>query len=148
MLHLKRVAWLRLTAVALAAAAVPAYAQNNALVVVLPEAPVAVEACNGNNTANGRVIRINIYEPLTVVSETTGQVEPRLATSWERTGDLTWRFHLREGVKFHDGGRSTRSATAIRNSNTSAASSSRPRSSTNTRSISAPTSPCRSCRPS
>jgi peptide/nickel transport system substrate-binding protein len=28
---------------------------------------------------------------------------PRLATSWERIDDLTWRFHLRHGVKFHDG---------------------------------------------
>ena len=28
---------------------------------------------------------------------------PRLATSWERRDDLTWRFHLRRGVKFQDG---------------------------------------------
>jgi peptide/nickel transport system substrate-binding protein len=28
---------------------------------------------------------------------------PRLATSWERIDDLTWRFHLRHDVKFHDG---------------------------------------------
>ena len=28
---------------------------------------------------------------------------PRLATSWERIDDLTWRFHLRRGVKFQDG---------------------------------------------
>jgi peptide/nickel transport system substrate-binding protein len=28
---------------------------------------------------------------------------PRLATSWERRDDLTWRFHLRHGVKFQDG---------------------------------------------
>ncbi|HSL62865.1 MAG TPA: ABC transporter substrate-binding protein [Desulfotignum sp.] len=29
--------------------------------------------------------------------------EPRLATSWERLDDLTMRFHLRQGVKFHSG---------------------------------------------
>src|SRR5699024_3666477 len=47
--------------------------------------------------------RINIYEPLTVVSIVDGSIEPRLATSWEQVDDLTWRFQLREGVTFHDG---------------------------------------------
>ncbi|MEK5163670.1 ABC transporter substrate-binding protein [Paenibacillus sp. FSL R5-0527] len=28
---------------------------------------------------------------------------PGLAVSWERTNELTWRFKLREGVKFHNG---------------------------------------------
>jgi peptide/nickel transport system substrate-binding protein len=28
---------------------------------------------------------------------------PRLAVSWERLDELTWRFHLRPGVKFQDG---------------------------------------------
>ena len=28
---------------------------------------------------------------------------PRLATSWERLDALTWRFHLRPGVKFSGG---------------------------------------------
>ncbi|PIE70843.1 MAG: nickel/dipeptide/oligopeptide ABC transporter substrate-binding protein [Deltaproteobacteria bacterium] len=31
------------------------------------------------------------------------QFEPRLATKWERIDDLTMRFHLRKGVKFHSG---------------------------------------------
>ena len=29
--------------------------------------------------------------------------EPRLATKWERIDELTMRFHLRKGVKFHSG---------------------------------------------
>ena len=31
------------------------------------------------------------------------RIEPCLATSWEVLDPLHWRFHLRKGVKFHDG---------------------------------------------
>lgn len=30
-------------------------------------------------------------------------IEPLLADSWKRVDDLTWKFHIREGVKFHNG---------------------------------------------
>jgi peptide/nickel transport system substrate-binding protein len=29
--------------------------------------------------------------------------QPALATSWETPNDTTWRFKLRQGVRFHDG---------------------------------------------
>ncbi|MFN8623692.1 MAG: ABC transporter substrate-binding protein [Chloroflexota bacterium] len=48
----------------------------------------------------------NIYEPLLRVNP-PGAAEPFtpvLATSWDVSDDgLTWTFHLREGVTFHDG---------------------------------------------
>ena len=31
------------------------------------------------------------------------KIEPALATSWEVLDPLHWRFHLRKGVKFHEG---------------------------------------------
>lgn len=31
------------------------------------------------------------------------KIEPLLADSWKRVDDLTWKFHIREGVKFHNG---------------------------------------------
>lgn len=43
-----------------------------------------------------------LFEPLyTLADDMTFQ--PRLATSIDHPNDLTWRFHLRDGVKFHDG---------------------------------------------
>ncbi|MBI4580570.1 MAG: hypothetical protein HY718_12760 [Planctomycetes bacterium] len=33
----------------------------------------------------------------------SGQLEPRLATSWQAVEPTRWRFKLREGVKFHNG---------------------------------------------
>jgi len=46
----------------------------------------------------------HIFETLYVVKDTSGQPQPNLAESYEVTDDLKeWTFHLRKGVKFHDG---------------------------------------------
>lgn len=43
-----------------------------------------------------------VYEGL--VNRDKGyKLEPSLATSWEMVNPTTWRFRLRQGVKFHDG---------------------------------------------
>jgi peptide/nickel transport system substrate-binding protein len=49
------------------------------------------------NMMNGQV-----YEKL-VTRDRKLNIVPSLATSWEQTGPLTWRFKLRPNVKFHDG---------------------------------------------
>jgi peptide/nickel transport system substrate-binding protein len=49
------------------------------------------------NAMNGQV-----YEKL-VKRDRALKFQPWLATSWERTGPLSYRFKLRPGVKFHDG---------------------------------------------
>ncbi|WP_029896793.1 ABC transporter substrate-binding protein [Desulfohalovibrio reitneri] len=43
-----------------------------------------------------------VYDPLVRWSQDM-EITPRLAESWERVDELTMRFHLREGVKFHSG---------------------------------------------
>ena len=46
----------------------------------------------------------NIYESLTRYNPSTQKVEPSLATEWTKSTDGTiWTFHLRGGVKFHNG---------------------------------------------
>ena len=45
-----------------------------------------------------------LFEGLTETSWLTDEVEPGLAESWEHSDDgLTWTFHLRDGVRWHDG---------------------------------------------
>ncbi|MEW6752435.1 MAG: ABC transporter substrate-binding protein [Candidatus Latescibacterota bacterium] len=46
----------------------------------------------------------NLYETLVGYAAGSTAVEPLLARSWEASPDrLTWTFHLRSGVRFHDG---------------------------------------------
>ena len=41
-----------------------------------------------------------VFDPLVRWTKVM-QIEPRLAEKWERIDDLTMRFYLRKGVKFH-----------------------------------------------
>lgn len=82
----------------------PALAQpSDGVRIVLPSEPTDLDPCNNSLSAVGNVIRQNVIETLTVLDPVTGDVKPRLATSWEDVGGGTWRIKLREGVTFHDG---------------------------------------------
>ena len=49
-------------------------------------------------------IMVNVFETLVSFSDDGIDLVPRLAERWERSEDgKTWTFHLRKGVKFHDG---------------------------------------------
>ena len=92
-------------AMLMASAALPAAAQTagDAITVVLPEQPGNLEPCGSIMTNVGQILNQNVTEPLTVIDPENGTPRPKLATSWERVDDTTWRFRLRDGVKFHDG---------------------------------------------
>jgi len=56
---------------------------------------------------------VNLYDSL-VFPNTEGGVDPHVAESWDVSSDgLTWTFHLKEGVKFHNGSELTASDVAF-----------------------------------
>lgn len=84
-----------------------ANAQDHAVTVVLNEEVDVLEPCMVGRQNVSRVISQNITERVTEFDYKNGGLVPRLAESWEQVDEDTWRFHLREGVKFHDGGEFT-----------------------------------------
>ena len=56
------------------------------------------------NDASSTGVLGYLFEGLTEISWLTDRVEPALAESWDRSDDgLTWTFHLRRDVTWHDG---------------------------------------------
>lgn len=52
----------------------------------------------------GNSVVTSVYEGLVAYANNSTQIIPALATSWETSSDgLTYTFHLRPNVKFHDG---------------------------------------------
>lgn len=49
-----------------------------------------------------RSVLANVYDPL-VTFDGGMHVVPALAIGWSNPTELTWRLHLRAGVRFHDG---------------------------------------------
>jgi len=72
------------------------------VVVVIPEEPPHLDWADCFALVNASVC-LNGYEPLLFRDGQTGALVPLLAESWERIDETTWRFRLRQGVKFHNG---------------------------------------------
>jgi peptide/nickel transport system substrate-binding protein len=64
--------------------------------------PNRIDPAVGNDYA-GSTSLANLYDSL-IFPNAKGGVDPWLAESWDTSTDgLTWTFHLRQGVVFHDG---------------------------------------------
>jgi peptide/nickel transport system substrate-binding protein len=87
------------------ALAAPAFAQSadKTVTIVVQSEPDTLDGCQAARSATGTIIMENVVETLTERDSSTGEVKPRLATSWKQVDDKTWDFTLRSGVKFHDG---------------------------------------------
>ncbi len=93
-----------LLGIALAASSVGvAVAQNKTITIVLSEEPDVIDPCESTRSNVGRIVKQNIAETLIEIDPKDGSIKPRLSTSWEQTDNLTWKFKLRDGIKFHDG---------------------------------------------
>ena len=79
----------------------PAGAGRKVLRYASQDDPQTLDPHAANLLSSSRVTA-NIYEAL-VWRDRNWRVIPWLATSWSRPDAKTWRFRLREGVRFHDG---------------------------------------------
>jgi len=77
-------------------------AADKTFVYHLNAAPDVLDPAKCNNVRCQRVMWA-IYEPLVNLSKDLRTIEPALAESWDVSADgLTYTFHLRKGVVFHD----------------------------------------------
>lgn len=67
----------------------------------LHSAPYSLDPHGQNEVLTFGILR-HVYEALTAF-DADMKLVPSLAASWENPSDLVWRFHLRAGVRFHDG---------------------------------------------
>src|SRR2546422_2357983 len=93
------IVWLALSAaLACGRRGTPAAAHDE-LVVATPADPDTPDAGSGLGL---HPVNANVYETLVRLTPDFS-VAPQLATRWQLRSRNTWRFHLRQGVRMHDG---------------------------------------------
>lgn len=98
---MRKRSWILAAAAALALCA-SAYAAEKVFVYNLGVEPRTIDPVL-NNATDGSTVIYNLFEGLVRVS-LEDKPEPGLAKSWDVSEDgLTWTFHLRDGLKWHDG---------------------------------------------
>ncbi|MEQ9811949.1 MAG: ABC transporter substrate-binding protein [Azospirillaceae bacterium] len=102
-LSLARIAGLVAFSLAATGSAAHAQSEDRSIDVVLSVEPTDLDPGNTDYRTISHVTKLNVFEPLVFQDIRDSSINPRLATSWERIDDRTYRFTLREGVTFHDG---------------------------------------------
>jgi peptide/nickel transport system substrate-binding protein len=93
---------LRLAVLALWLAAAPP-ASARTLVFGLPAEPVQLDPAVVSD-APSLMVTYQVFEGLVRMAGASTEIEPALAERWEVSPDArVWTFHLRPGVRFHDG---------------------------------------------
>jgi peptide/nickel transport system substrate-binding protein len=75
--------------------------EAGSVVMILESSPNNLDLRQGTDAQSERVGG-QIFDAL-VKKDEHYELQPWLATSWEQPDALTWVFHLRDGVRFHDG---------------------------------------------
>lgn len=100
---MKRVRAVLIVLVAGLVLAGPAFAKDQ-WVVAFGEEPFTLNpAGTGALAAVSDYVQIHIFDALVDFTGPNLTLKPMLATRWENPNPTTWRFHLRQGVKFHNG---------------------------------------------
>src|SRR5689334_7613478 len=87
---------------AIAADETPAPKRGGVLTIGQDENPIGLDPHKTAAFSTGNIAE-HIYTCLLRWDETLSHVEPDLATAWENPDPQTFVFHLRDGVKFHNG---------------------------------------------
>jgi peptide/nickel transport system substrate-binding protein len=95
---------LALIVLAAAATTAPPALAKDPWTVAFGEEPFTLNpAGKGGLAAVSDYVQIHIFDALVDFTGPNLTLKPMLAVRWENPNPTTWRFHLRRGVKFHNG---------------------------------------------
>ena len=99
-MHLRTMLTAALASISLFAFAGASAAKEKVLTVGAATFPSSL--MTGVSSFTSESLILQTYDPL-VLRDNAGNFVPGLAEKWEPVSDTVWRFHLRKGVKWHDG---------------------------------------------